>query len=172
MIAIKLDKDDELDSVLAINKSDDIIIATAEGQSIRFKESDIREMGRSAGGVRGIKLGKGDYVIGVDKISKGDSDLAFLVMGSMGLGKKTAVKEYKVQKRGGSGIKTSKVTAKTGKLIVAKIVGDESEMIAVSQKGQIIRVDLGSIPSSGRQTQGVTIMKLRAGDSIASVACL
>lgn len=172
LIAIKLEKDDELENVLPVNKTEDIIIATAEGQSIRFKESDIRVMGRSAGGVRGIKLGKSDYVIGVDKIGKEDNNLAFLVMGSMGLGKKTAVKEYKVQKRGGSGIKTSKITAKTGKLIVAKIVGDESEMIAVSKNGQIIRVDLGSIPSSGRQTQGVTIMKLRAGDSIASVACL
>lgn len=172
LIAITLDKNDELENVLAVNKGDDIIVATTEGQSIRFKESDIRVMGRTAGGVRGIKLSKSDYVIGVDKISKTETDVSFLVMGSMGLGKKTLVKEYKVQKRGGSGIKTSKVTAKTGKLIVAKIVGEESEMIAVSQKGQIIRVDLGSIPLSGRQTQGVTIMKLRAGDSIASITCL
>lgn len=172
LIAIKLTKNDELEAVLPVNKKDDVIIATAEGQSIRFKESDIREMGRTAGGVRGIKLGKGDYVIGVDKIGQGETELSFLVMGSLGFGKKTLTKEYKIQKRGGSGIKTSKVTAKTGKLIVAKIVGDESEIIAVSQKGQVIRVDLKSIPSSGRQTQGVTIMKLRAGDSIASVTCL
>ena len=172
LIAIKLDKDDELIDVLAVNKGDDAIIATGCGQSIRFKESDIREMGRTAGGVRAIKLSKGDYIIGVDKISKGETDLSFLVLGSMGFGKKTLVKEYKIQKRGGSGIKTSKVTPKTGKLIVARIVGDEAEIIAVSQKGQVIRVDLKSIPSSGRQTQGVTIMKLRPGDSIASVTCL
>ncbi len=172
LIAIKLDKDDELIDVLGVNKGDDAIVATGAGQSIRFKESDIREMGRTAGGVRAIKLSKGDYLIGVDKIPKGEIDLSFLVMGSMGFGKKTKVVEYKIQKRGGSGIKTSKVTPKTGKLIVARIVGDEAEIIAVSQKGQVIRVDLKSIPSSGRQTQGVTIMKLRPGDSIASVTCL
>jgi DNA gyrase subunit A len=99
--------------------------------------------------------------------------LALLTLSSNGLGKKTNIKEYKTQKRSGSGIKTAKVTVKTGKLIVAKIVGiDQTEIIAVSQKGQVIRVDLKSIPSSGRQTQGVTIMKLRAGDSIASITCL
>lgn len=172
LIAIKLDKGDELQSVLPIAKGDDVMLATSNGQSIRFKESDVREMGRTAGGVRAIKLSKGDTVIGVDKIAKGDTDKSFLVLGSHGLGKKTNIKEYKVQKRGGSGIKTAKVTPKTGKLIVGKIVGDENEIIAVSQKGQVIRVDLKSIPTSGRQTQGVTIMKLRAGDSIASITCL
>jgi DNA gyrase subunit A len=108
----------------------------------------------------------------VDRIPKGETALALLTLSSNGLGKKTNIKEYKTQNRGGSGIKTAKVTPKTGKLIVAKIVGDENEIIAVSQKGQVIRVDLKSIPTSGRQTQGVTIMKLRAGDSIASITCL
>ncbi len=172
LIAIKLDKGDELQAVLPITKGDDVMLATASGQSIRFKENDVREMGRSAGGVRAIKLSKADTVIGVDRIAKGDNEKAFLILGSQGLGKKTGIKEYKVQKRGGSGIKTAKVTPKTGKLIVAKIVGDENEIIAVSQKGQVIRVDLKSIPTSGRQTQGVTIMKLRPGDSIASITCL
>ena len=172
LIAIKLDKDDELNSVLSIEKGDDVMLATTLGQSIRFTESDVREMGRAAGGVRAIKLTKGDFVIGVDRIPKGNTSDTLLTLGSNGLGKKTSVKEYKTQKRGGSGIKTAKVTAKTGKLIVAKIVGDEAEIIAVSQKGQVIRVDLKSIPTSGRQTQGVTIMKLRPGDSIASITCL
>ncbi len=172
LIAIKLDKGDELQAVLPIAKGDDVMLATSNGQSIRFKENDVREMGRTAGGVRAIKLAKGDTVIGVDKIAKGDTDKSFLILGSHGLGKKTNIKEYKIQKRGGSGIKTAKVTPKTGKLIVGKIVGDENEIIAVSQKGQVIRVDLKSIPTSGRQTQGVTIMKLRAGDSIASITCL
>lgn len=173
LIAIKLDKDDELQAVLPISKGDEIMLATTLGQSIRFKENDIREMGRGAGGVRAMKLGKNDYIIGVDKIDKERKDsLALLTLGSNGLGKKTSIKEYKVQKRGGSGIKTAKVTPKTGKLIVAKIVGDENEIIAVSQKGQVIRVPLDSIPTSGRQTQGVTIMKLRPGDNIASVTCL
>ncbi len=172
LIAIKLDKNDELQAVLAISKGDDVMLATTLGQSIRFKESDVREMGRGAGGVRAIKLAKNDFVIGVDRIAKGETALTFLSLSSNGLGKKTNIKEYKTQKRGGSGIKTAKVTPKTGKLIVAKIVGDENEIIAVSQKGQVIRVDLKSIPTSGRQTQGVTVMKLRPGDSIASITCL
>jgi DNA gyrase subunit A len=129
-------------------------------------------MGRSAGGVRAIKLSKNDFVIGVDRIPKGETKLSILTLSSNGFGKKTNIKEYKTQKRGGSGIKTAKVTAKTGKLIVAKIVGEESEIIAVSQKGQVIRVSLDSLPTSGRQTQGVTVMKLRGGDNIASITCL
>ncbi len=172
LIAIKLEKGDELQAVLALVKGDDVMLATTLGQSIRFKESDVREMGRAAGGVRAIKLSKDDMVIGVDRIPKGESSLSLLTISSNGLGKKTNVKEYKTQNRGGSGIKTAKVTPKTGKLIVAKIIADEHEIIAVSQKGQVIRVDLSSIPTSGRQTQGVTVMKLRAGDSIASITCL
>jgi len=172
LLAIKLDKDDELEAVLAITKGDDVMLATTNGQSIRFNEKDVREMGRGAGGVRAMKLGKGDFIIGVDRIPKGETALALLTLSSNGLGKKTNIKEYKTQKRSGSGIKTAKVTPKTGKLIVAKIVGEENEIIAVSQKGQVIRVDLKSIPTSGRQTQGVTIMKLHAGDSIASITCL
>ncbi|MES2930327.1 MAG: DNA gyrase subunit A [Patescibacteria group bacterium] len=172
LIAIKLEKGDELEAVLAVNKGDDVMLATALGQSIRFKESDVREMGRAAGGVRAMKLGKGDSIIGVDRVPKGETNLSLLILGANGLGKKTNIKEYKTQKRGGSGIKTAKVTAKTGALIVAKIVGDENQIIAVSQKGQVIRVELSSIPTSGRQTQGVTVMKLRPGDSIASITCL
>lgn len=172
LIAIKLDTNDELQAVLAISNGDNVMLATTQGQSIRFTEKDVREMGRSAGGVRAIKLAKNDFVIGVDRIPKGENSVSILTLSSNGFGKQTNIKEYKVQKRGGSGIKTAKVTPKTGKLIVAKIVKDEGEIIAVSQKGQVIRVSLESIPTSGRQTQGVTIMKLRAGDNIASIAFL
>ena len=172
LIAIKLDKDDELQAVLPITKGDDVMLATTLGQSIRFNEKDVREMGRNAGGVRAIKLGKGDFVIGVDRVPKGENSLSILTLSSNGLGKKTNIKEYKTQNRGGSGIKTAKVTTKTGNLIVAKIVKDETEIIAVSQKGQVIRVSLDSIPTSGRQTQGVTVMKLRPGDNIASITFL
>jgi DNA gyrase subunit A len=119
-----------------------------------------------------MKLDKGDEIIGVDVIKKGHGDGSFLVMSSNGLGKKTKLSEYKVQNRGGSGIKTAKVTPKTGKLIVAKVLmGDEEELIAMSKKGQVIRTALKDIPSLGRQTQGVTIMRLRAGDGIASLTC-
>ncbi len=173
IIAIRLDKGDSLVSALIIEKGDEVMVATEGGQSIRFKESDIREMGRTAGGVRGIKLGKGDAVIGVDVVKKENKDGAFLTMSANGFGKKTSLKEYKVQKRGGSGIKTAKVTPKTGKLIVAKVVtGEEEELIAMSKKGQVIRTALKDISSLGRQTQGVTIMRLRAGDGIASLTCM
>lgn len=159
------------------------MIATADGQSIRFKESNVREMGRTAGGVSGIKLRKNDEVIGVDVIKNNQQKVAekslsaqagaFLTMSANGFGKKTSLKEYKVQKRGGSGVKTAKVTPKTGKLIVAKVLtGEEIELIAMSKKGQVIRTTLKDISSLGRQTQGVTIMRLRAGDSIASLACM
>lgn len=172
LIAIKLDDGDELQNVLPISKGDDVMLVTSMGQSIRFKETDIREMGRGAAGVRAMKLGKGDFIVGVGRIPKGENSISILTLGSNGLGKKTNIKEYKVQKRGGSGIKTAKVTAKTGTLIVGAIVKDENEIIAVSQKGQVIRVTLDSIPTSGRQTQGVTVMKLRTGDNIASITFL
>ncbi len=171
IIAIRLDADDELEAVLRVQKGNSVILATSEGQSIRFAEDDIREMGRTAGGVRAMKLGKHDKLICADVISSEDK-MYMLVMGENGIGKKTPINEYKVQKRGGSGIKTSKVTPKTGKLMVGKIVKDDMEIVAMSKKGQVIRIDLNSIPSSGRQTQGVTIMKLRVGDSLASITCL
>ncbi len=177
IIAIRLDKDDQLISALVTEKGDEVMIATALGQSIRFKESDVREMGRTAGGVSGIRLGKSDEVIGVDVIKnnqqKSTEKAAFLTMSANGFGKKTDLKEYKVQKRGGSGVKTAKVTPKTGKLIVAKVLtGEEAELIAMSKKGQVIRTALKDISSLGRQTQGVTIMRLRGGDGIASLACI
>ena len=173
IISITLDKDDSLRGANLVQKGDDVMLATAKGQSVRFKESDIREMGRTAGGVRAMKLGKGDSVVGFDIVKKETRDTAMvLVMSANGLGKKTAMKEYKVQKRGGSGIKTAKVTPKTGDLIMAKVITDEVELIAMSQKGQVIRTALESVSALGRQTQGVSIMKLRAGDKVASITCL
>ncbi len=172
IIAIRLDKGDQLVSALLVEKGDEVMVATGGGQAIRFKEGDIREMGRTAGGVRGMKLGKGDEVISVDVVKKEGKEGTFLTMSANGFGKKTALKEYKVQKRGGSGIKTAKVTPKTGKLIVAKVLsGEEEELIAMSKKGQVIRTALKDISVLGRQTQGVTIMRLRPGDNIASLTC-
>ncbi|MEI6280390.1 MAG: DNA gyrase subunit A [bacterium] len=173
IIAIRLDKDDQLICALVTEKGDEVMIATGAGQSIRFKESDVREMGRTAGGVSGIRLGKSDEVISVDVIKKNSEKGAFLTMSANGFGKKTDLKEYKVQKRGGSGVKTAKVTPKTGRLIVAKVLtGNEIELIAMSKKGQVIRTPLEDISSLGRQTQGVTVMRLRGGDGIASLACI
>ncbi len=171
IIAIKLDPKDELQTALRVQKGQSIILASSDGQSIRFAESDVREMGRTAGGVRAMKLGTKDRIVGANVVAS-EANTFLLVMGENGIGKKTAIDEYKVQKRGGSGIKTAKVTAKTGNLMVAMVVGDSGELVAMSKKGQVIRVDLSTIPSSGRQTQGVTIMKLRAGDTLATVTSL
>ena len=131
-------------------------------------------MGRSAGGVRAMKLDKTDFIVGVDVIKKDANGKVgkLLTMSAHGLGKQTNLSEYKVQKRGGSGIKTAKVTEKTGNLIIAKVITEQEELIAVSQKGQIIRTSIQSVPTLGRDTQGVTVMKLRPGDSIASFTCL
>lgn len=174
LIAITLQKDDELISASFVEKGDEVALVTSSGQSIRFKESDVREMGRSASGVRAIKLSKDDFVVGSGIVRKDYVKPYILVLSEIGYGKKTKIGEYKVQNRGGSGIKTAKVTPKTGKIITSRIVGgdEEGELVVVSKKGQVIRVDLKEIPSLGRQTQGVRIMKLRAGDSIASVICL
>lgn len=173
LIAIKLQAGDELISASFVDKGDEVMLATSNGQSIRFKESDIREMGRSAGGVRAMKLGKGDVIIGCDIVHKDEKDAEFFVITFNGYGKKTPLKEYKVQKRGGSGIKTVKVTPKTGKLIASKVVTlTIEEFVAISKKSQVIRATLQEISSLGRQTQGVRIMRLRDGDSIASLTCL
>ncbi len=173
IIAIKLAPSDQLISVSFVDKGDDAIVVTSEGQSIRFKESDVREMGRGAAGVTAIHLGKGDSVICADIVKKDFKDPSLLVVMKNGYGKKTDLKEYKVQKRGGSGIKTAQVTDKTGNVIAAKVViEDGSELVAMSKKSQVIRVDINEVPSLGRQTQGVRIMKLRDGDAIASAVCL
>lgn len=172
LLAIRLADGDELLRALFTEKGDDIILATERGQSIRFKESDAREMGRTAAGVRAMRLGKGDAVVGADIIRKDMESPALLIMSENGYGKKTPAKEYKVQKRGGSGIKTAKVTPKTGTIMAAKIVSaSDLELVAISRKSQVIRTELSSVPSLGRQTQGVRIMKLREGDSIASLVC-
>ena len=173
LIAISLHDSDELTSVQFVAPTDEIILATAKGQAIHFKESDIREMGRGAAGVRGIKLGKGDFVVSTDVVKKTMTNPVFFVISSNGYGKKTAMKEYKVQNRGGSGIKTMKVTSKTGDIMSAKVMTDEMEEIAaISKKSQVIRVETKEIPTLGRQTQGVRIMKLRDGDFLASMTCL
>ena len=173
IIAIRLDTGDALQAVFFVDKGDQVIASSAKGQSIRFKESDIRLMGRAAGGVRAMRLGKDDIIVGADVIRKDATNPRFLVVMENGYGKTTNLKEYKVQKRGGSGIKTAKITPKTGALMSAKVVSDiEEELVAISKKSQVIRVDIKEIPSLGRQTQGVRIMKLREGDKIASLVCL
>jgi len=173
ILAIRIAAGDALISAMLVEKGDDVILGTSRGQSIRFKESDIREMGRAAGGVRAMKLSKADTVVAADVVRKLAEKPELLVMSANGYGKRTSLSEYKTQKRGGSGIKTSKVTAKTGAIITGAVVcGEEAEVVAISKKSQVIRIGVNEIPSLGRQTQGVRVMRMREGDSIASLICL
>jgi DNA gyrase subunit A len=173
IIAIRLEAGDRLVSVSHVEKGDDVSIVTREGMSIRFKEADVREMGRTAGGVRAIKLNKNDVVVGAHVIKKEFKDCWLLVISANGYGKRTELSEYKVQGRGGSGILTSKVTAKTGAVMASQIVhSEEEEVVAISKKSQVVRTGVDEIPVLSRSTQGVRIMKLREGDSLASLICL
>lgn len=173
LIAITLKADDSLIAAQFVGKGDEISLITHNGQAIRFKESDIREMGRTAAGVTGMKLGKEDYIVSADILTKAEKDKMILVVTEYGYGKMTSAKEYKVQKRSGSGIKTAKVTAKTGPIIGGLVVSEEEckegELVIMSEKGQVIKLPLKDVPTLGRQTQGVRVMKMRAGDSIASI---
>jgi DNA gyrase subunit A len=173
IIAIGLDAGDELLEALFVEKGDSVILASREGQSIRFDQDQIRVMGRTAGGVTAMRLDKGETIISADVVKAGVKNAELLIMTANGYGKKTPIEEYKIQNRGGSGIKTVKVTDKTGELIVAKIVTPEVEqIIAMSRKSQVIKIDANTVPSLGRDTQGVRIMKPRDGDSLASLTLL
>ena len=173
IIAMGLKGEDRLREALFVENSDEAILVSSGGQSIRFKTTDVREMGRSAGGVTGFKLKKGDIIVGAGRVNKDMVDPKLLVFSELGYGKTTLISEYKVQKRAGSGIKTANVTEKIGNLIAAAVVTDcQEEVVAISKKSQVIRVDIKEIPVLGRQTQGVRVMKMRTGDSIASLVTL
>ncbi len=176
IIAINLKKGDTLVSANLAAEGDTVSIVTSKGQSIRFEAEDVREMGRTAGGVRGMSVRKGDKVVSAEVISALEAkDASLLVIMSKGYGKRTKISEYKVQGRGGSGIKTAEVTAKTGEIIGARIVSgniEDEELVVVSKKGQVIRTGINEISTLSRATQGVRIMKMREGDSIASMVAL
>ena len=173
IIALNLKKGDQLRWVKLSSGSDEIIITTTQGQSIRFKETDARPMGRTAAGVAGIRLRGSDAVSSMDLVTKDKAkDGRLLVVMQNGFGKHTALSQYKVQKRGGSGVKTAEVTAKTGPVVSAHIVTTEEELFAVSAKGQTIRTDLKTVRVAGRATQGVKIMTLNPSDKVAGTICL
>lgn len=174
LIAISLKKGDLLKKVVKTTGENDIILVTKKGQSILFKEQDIREMGRPASGVRGITLKKDDEVVGMSVVDKKTEDKQYLlVVMENGYGKKTDIKEYRKQGRGGSGIKTANVTPKTGSVVYSKVITDkEEDLIVISQQGQIIRTKISSIAKISRSTQGVRIMKLTDGDKVASAASI
>ncbi|OIP58594.1 MAG: DNA gyrase subunit A [Candidatus Moranbacteria bacterium CG_4_9_14_3_um_filter_45_14] len=175
LIAIGLDKGDTLGWVSPTTGADDVVLTTNDGQAIRFKETDVRPMGRNASGVRGMKLKNIDRIVGMDILPKDVKGLELLILSQNGFGKRSEMKSYKVQKRGGSGIKTMKITSKTGKLVgatVTSMADIESDLILTSEKGTIIRVPFKSVPLLGRVTQGVRVMKPQPGDSVAAFTIL
>ncbi len=171
MIAIKLKGADRLGWVLSTSGKDQIVIVTSGGNAIRFKESDVRPMGRGAAGVIGVRLEKDQRVVGADVVPSGvEKGLYLLAVMENGYGKRSDLRSYKIQKRGGHGIMTAKLTSKTGALVSAHVTSEDSkEIIAVSRKGQVIRTSVASISIIGRATQGVRVMRLEAGDKLASV---
>ncbi len=175
LIAIKLKGDDKLKWVKPTTGTDEISLITTGGQAIRFKEVNVRPMGRSATGVRGVRLKKDDYVIGMDVMFKGQKGAELFILTENGYGKKSKMTQYKAQNRGGSGIKTAKLTAKTGKIVSAYIVSADdtaSDVIITSANGQIIRTPLKNISTLSRATQGVRIMKPKSGDKLSAATIL
>jgi len=182
LIAITLKKGDALKNVEKSTGEDEIILVTKLGQAIHFKEKEIRLMGRTAAGVRGIRLKKGDEVVGMDIIKNPKSRFQnpklkveknyLLVVTENGYGKRTDLREYRLQGRGGAGIKTAKITQKTGDLVASKVLTAEEDLIVISQRGQVIRAAISTISKLSRATQGVKIMKLEEGDKVASATCI
>lgn len=173
ILAIKLDKNDELVWSKLTSGNDDILLVTRNGKSIRFSEKSARPMGRNTMGVRGILIGKDDRVIQMDVVEHGQKPDVFTIMEN-GLGKKTAVDQFKIQGRGGQGVKVAEVTAKTGKIASSQIVPQNArEVIITSQKGQIVKLEINSIPRLSRATQGVILMRFsNQNDHVASATCI
>ena len=175
LIAIKLKSDDDLQWVQPSKGTENIILVTREGQAIRFKEADVRPMGRASSGVRGIKLKSKDEVVGMAVFDPKDEKVAnLLVIMDRGYGKQTELKAYKIQGRGGSGIKTAKITDKTGKIVSGKLIyADASDMIVISNKGQVIRLAIKEVSVLGRDTQGVRVMRFKEeGDTVANITLI
>ena len=169
--AINLDEGDELRWVQKTNGENDVIISTSAGQAVRFNEKDVRAMGRAARGVRGVRLRPNDVVVGMDVAT--DSDQKLLVISANGYGKATKVSNFEIKHRGGIGVKAAVVTAKTGPIVSVQTLPKEiTDALMISIGGQTIRVQIKDIPTLGRTTQGVRIMKLSDGDSVASVGLM
>ena len=173
IVAIKLDKGDELTWSNPTIGDDDILVYTRNGKCIRFNEKAVRSLGRATRGVRGIKLVGDDLVVGMDVIKKNDTPMLLTIMEN-GYGKKTVVKEFNAQSRGGMGVKIAEVTQKTGKVSSSQVVPPNcKEVIITSLKGQVVRIDIDSIPKLSRATQGVILMRFsKTDDKIAAITCV
>jgi DNA gyrase subunit A len=165
--AINIEQGDELIDVQLCDAESDIVLATADGMSIRFHQGDVREMGRVATGVKGVELEKGDQVIGM-VVTRRDATL--LVVSEKGFGKRSELTDYRVQKRGGKGIITLKKTDKTGAIVALMEVQPDDELMLITRHGVIIRMPVEGIRVIGRNTQGVKVMNLDSGDAVVDVA--
>jgi DNA gyrase subunit A len=165
--AINIDEGDELIDVQMTDQTSDVVLATQDGMSIRFHQSDVREMGRATTGVKGIELEKGDAVIGMVVVRR---DATLLVVSEKGYGKRSELADYRVQHRGGKGIITLKKTEKTGSIVALKEVQPDDELMMITRAGVIIRSPVKDIRVIGRNTQGVRVMNLDTGDTVVDVA--
>lgn len=169
LIGIVLADDDEVVSVRLTDGNQEIVLITGEGQSIRFSEKLVRPMGRNARGVKGITLEKEDYVVSMDVVANGDD---LLVVTENGYGKRTSIEDYRITNRGGKGIKTLNKTVKTGRIVGAKMVHENNEVMLISLEGIMIRMSVADISRLGRATQGVILMKLGEDDKVVAAAHL
>ena len=167
IIGITLEKDDELIKVQRADGDAELLLATRGGKAIRFKEAQVRDMGRGAKGVRGINLGKKDSLIAME-IARQEQTV--LTVTQEGFGKRTSFKEYRLQSRGGKGIINIKVTGKNGEAVGMRTVSDKDEIMLITEKGMIVRSPIKGVRSTGRSTQGVRLMRLDKGDKIACIA--
>jgi len=167
LIAINLDENDELIDVSLTDGKQEVVMVTRLGQAIRFPETDVRLMGRTARGVRGITLDEGDQVVGME-IVRESADL--LVISEQGFGKRTALSEYRVQSRGGKGIKTMKLRERNGVIVGAKVVSENDELMVITAEGLILRTSVQDISKTGRDTQGVRIIRLEENDRVVTLA--
>jgi DNA gyrase subunit A len=189
IIAIGIDKDDELVAVRLTDGNQIVFLASHEGMAIRFDEEDVRSMGRPAYGVRGMDLDKNDYIVGVAVTPKdgkkktngkgkegepAEETVPSLILSvtEQGYGKRTPVDEYRLQSRGGKGVINVKTTARNGNVVGIMLVDEASEAMLISQFGKIIRIDTKTIREAGRSTQGVRLLNLEAGDRVASAVVL
>jgi DNA gyrase subunit A len=174
IIAIGIDKEDELVAAKITDGNEIVFLATHEGMAIRFDECDVRSMGRPAFGVRGIDLGKNDYVVGVAITPKEHEEGAFRILAvtENGFGKRTNVEEYRLQTRGGKGVKNMAVTERIGKVNTIQLVDDNSELVVISQFGKIIRIDTKGVRAAGRATQGVRLLNLEDDDKVAAAVII
>ncbi len=173
IIAIGIDEDDELVAVRLTDGNQIVFLATHDGLAIRFGEEDVRSMGRPAYGVRGIDIGKNDYVVGMAVTPKKNGTVhRILSVTEAGFGKRTDVEEYRLQTRGGKGVINVKTTSRNGKVVGIQLVDETSEIIVISQYGKIIRIDTNTVRAAGRSTQGVKLLNLEEGDRVAAAVVI